>query len=166
VCAHGGKAISDSYLVEPARVRTAAQGFQTQRSTPARLAGRLRTANTAETGDPGLDGEVRALLGQLSEVLASLSESVGLTGEAVEQTVVNYETAETDVGVRLDAINDRLGQLQVPSAGGQPTPADGIGGRLEPEAIAPVNGPGLEVFFGTRRARGPAARPSRRSARG
>jgi hypothetical protein len=118
--------VIDGYEVDPEQVRTAAQGFLQQQPTLTRLANAVEGADAVDTGDVGLNGEIRSLLSTFSEVLTTLSEVLGQDSQGLNQNAAAYDHAESRAGGLLDNHANQVDSLQIPSPPRQQSPAPAV----------------------------------------
>jgi hypothetical protein len=100
--------MSGGFMVQPDEVIGASQTFASQQDAPARLADVLNGARGADAGDPGLNGEIQALLGQFTAALTGLTAGLTRDAAGLAQNAQRYQTAETTVSQGMDRIRPGL----------------------------------------------------------
>jgi hypothetical protein len=100
--------MADRFRVEPDEVVSVAQAFTQQQDVPTRLAGQLDGARGADAGDPGLNGEIQALVGDLVAALTGLT--AGLTQDAggLNMMAENYRSVDSTILGGFDKIRSGL----------------------------------------------------------
>lgn len=96
------------YKVEPAELTSASQAFAGQQPTPTQLASTLQGARAVDTGDPGLSGEIQALVGQLTGALTGLATGLGQDAAGLTRMVQAYQELEQAEADAFGAIENRL----------------------------------------------------------
>jgi hypothetical protein len=100
--------MSGSFMVQPDRVLSTSQVFSSHQGTPAQLGEVLNGARAIDTGDPGLTGEIQALLGEFTAALSGLT--AGLTRDALglSQNAQKYQAADQAISQSFDRIRPSL----------------------------------------------------------
>jgi len=98
----------DGYTVEPAELNSASQAFAAQQGTPTDLSTTLQGARAADTGDPGLNGEIQALVGQLTGALTGLATGLGQDAAGLTKVSRAYQAVEQSEADAYAALEARL----------------------------------------------------------
>jgi uncharacterized protein YukE len=98
----------DGYRVEPPELTATSRAFSGQQGTPTQLSSTLQGARGADTGDPGLNGEIQTIVTQLTEALTGLATGLGQDAAGLTQVAQAYQDAERSEADAYGAIESRL----------------------------------------------------------
>ena len=93
--------MSDHFAVVPEQLTATSRAFAGQQEAPAGLATTLEGARAVDTGDPGLNGEIQAIVGELVAALNGLSAGLAQDSAHLAENAQDYPTGEEVVSGRL-----------------------------------------------------------------
>ncbi len=98
--------MSDHFTVEPAQVKSLAQAIAARQDVPSEQGARaVEGAAGIDTGDPSVDGQVRATVDGFKDLLAEVTRKLTYTSQWVTRIAEDYEDTDDEVGSGLDEID-------------------------------------------------------------
>jgi hypothetical protein len=110
-------AVSDDFVVNLNEVMTASETFVGQQGVPERLSGSFQGAATVDTGDPGLDSQIRAVAEQFAALLSLMSQAVQYGADGLSETAQGYWDTDQSVVDRFDRIGQQGSEGSAPTEG-------------------------------------------------